>query len=160
MAAADSGASVLTRYKRKGVSGLRDFAALLESTPQDRRKKILDAALADDPRYVELAQKYMYVFEDVFKLPAHELDIVLGTVPPRLLGMALKGTEESVLRSILNQSQPRVRSGIQEVLEENLTPVQISGARYKVLETLRMLERKGDILTKAIPAKMPPGFES
>ena len=155
MSAAENQTSVLTRYKRKGPVGLREFAGLLESTPLDRRKRILETALAEDPRYVELAQKYVYVFDDVFKLPSQEFDILMGTVPPRLMGVALQGVDPEQLRLILQSCQPRVRSGIQEVIDQSATPVQISGARYKVIEFLRGLEKSGHILTKAIPGKLP-----
>src|SRR6185437_10955459 len=86
---------VFTRFKRD-ADGFRALVQLWETTPIDRRKRMIEVGMAEDPHFAQEALKYLMTFQDVVDLPDEQLAEVMAEAPPRILGNALHGSKEEI----------------------------------------------------------------
>ncbi|MEK6578840.1 MAG: FliG C-terminal domain-containing protein [Bdellovibrionota bacterium] len=142
---------IYTRYK-KSPDGFRQLVELLESTPSIRRKKMIDAGMAEDPEYTEEAMKFVFTFEDVLALPDNEMAELVNQVPPRVTAFAIAKLNDDVKDRMYRCGNPRMVSEVKEYLSGNVEMRDIGGAQLKMVEALRKLEKRGMIKTKRIPA--------
>jgi flagellar motor switch protein FliG len=142
--------SVYARFKRN-PDGFRKLVELLESTAASRRQKMIDVGMEEDPDYTKKALEYVLEFEDVVRLPEAELCEVCAKAPPRMLGYAVNQQPEEIQQKFLRCSKPAVAVEIRDFFDAKLGAIEISGARLKIIETTRELERKGLVQTKKIP---------
>ena len=142
--------SVYARFKRS-QDGFRSLVELLESTPQSRRKKMIDVGMAEDPAYTEKALQYVLSFEDVMQLPDMELAELIAASPPRMTGFSMaRASEETQLRFLKN-AKPQIAAQVKEYMGMTIGLAEIGGAQLKLIEITRRLEKKGLIQAKKIP---------
>lgn len=141
---------VYTRFKRN-PGGFRQLVELLETTPQQRRLRMIEVGMAEDRDFTERAMEYMMTFEDVMKLPDLELAEVVAKAPPKIIACAIHRAPEDVRARFLRNSKPQIAAEIRSCLEMAIGVREIGGAQLKMIETARGLERLGRVRTKRIP---------
>lgn len=142
--------SIYRRYKT-APGGFRKLVELFESTPPERRQKMIDAGMAEDSAYTRKALQYLMDFDDVIKLPEMELAEVVNMAPARVLSYAIQSLDPQNKDRFLSTALPKLRGELNALLEEKCSPRDMSGARYKVVSIARELEKKGYVKTKVIP---------
>jgi flagellar motor switch protein FliG len=143
---------VYTRFKRD-QDGLRKLVELLEVTPQARRQKMIDVGMTEDPDYTQKALQYVITFEDILKLNDMELAEVISDTPGRMTAYAIYDQPEEVKNRFILKASPRIAADIKEcVALPGIGPAQIAGARLKLIEVTRKLEKRGAVKVKRVPS--------
>src|SRR6185295_9888134 len=127
---------VYTRFKRS-PEGLRALVELLETTPLERRQKMLDMGMAEDADFTRKALEYVMSFEDLIGLSESEMAELVAVAPPRITAVAISNANEDVQKYFLRCAKPKVQSAIREGLESRVSLKEIGGARLKLIETAR-----------------------
>lgn len=143
--------SVYTRFKRN-PEGFRQLVELWETTPVERRKRMIEVGMAEDKYFTERALQYVMTFHDVMALPDMELAEVVATAPARSIAFAIKELPEDVRERFLRNAKPQLGAEIRDYLNMQIGPREIGGAQLKLVEKARELERRGLVRTKRIPA--------
>lgn len=141
---------MFTRYK-KDPNGLRNLVELWESTPKERREKMIAAGMEEDPQYVERAVKYMLSFEDILKLNESELAELLGTTQARTIAASIAKAPKETRDRFLRSALPRMMAEIRDHLESEVELREVGGAQLKLVQAARKLERAGILRIKTIP---------
>ena len=141
---------VFTRFKR-GPEGFRALVELWESTPVERRQRMIDIGREEDPHFTEKALQYLMTFDDILKMPDPELAEVIATAPGRIIAMAVRELPDETKKKFLQCSLPAAREEIKTYLEMKVGLREIGGAQLKLVEYARKLEKEGKIKTKRIP---------
>lgn len=141
---------VYTRYK-KDPEGFRTLVELLESTPKDKRQRMIDVGMEEDPEYTRKALSYMFSFDDLCNLPDMELAEVVAAAPPRMTANSLKNSDPEVRERFMKNAIPKVAAQIREFDDEKAELREIGAARLKLITVARSLERQGKIKSKQIP---------
>ena len=139
------------RYKRD-PEGLRKLVELLETAPAERRQRMIDAGNQEDKHYTAMAVRLMMAFEDIVSMPEMELAELIASSPPRVLGAALFRQPEDVRRRFLMNSPARIRGELKDYLTHEFALSEVGGARLKLVEIARSLEKRGLLQTKRIAA--------
>ncbi len=141
---------VYTRFKRN-PEGFRQLVELLETTPSARRQKMIDVGMAEDAHFTEQAMKFMLTFEDIMALPDLEMAELMVAAPPRMIGYAISQCAEDVKMRFLKNAKPMIMAEVKDYMGAKVGPREIGGARLKLIEVARQLERRNLIRTKKIP---------
>ncbi len=141
---------VYSRFK-KNPDGLRSLVELLESTPRERRQKMIEVGIQEDPDYTDRALALMLTFEDILQLPDGELAELTASSPPAVLAAAIFRQPEAVKERFLKATPPRQQGELRDAMEIEPELRAIGGAQLKLISIARQLEKKGFIQTKRIP---------
>jgi flagellar motor switch protein FliG len=139
----------LSFYKRN-PEGLRRLVELLETTPMERRTKMIEAGNREDKHYTDLALSLMMSFTDIISMPDMELAEVAAHAPVRTIAAALFQLPEEVRKRFFLCSPAKLRGDLKEYMEHEFTLREVGGARLKMVEIARGCERRGLIKTKHI----------
>src|SRR4051812_34241361 len=143
---------VYTRFKRN-PEGFRALVELLETTPLERRQKMIDMGMAEDADFTRKALEYVMSLEDIVQLSDSELAELVAVAPPRVTACAISNATDETQARFLRCAKAKVVAGIKEGLETKVSLKEIGGARLKLVETARKLEREGFIRAKKIPIR-------
>jgi flagellar motor switch protein FliG len=142
--------SMFSRYKRD-PNGLRNLVELWESTPRERREKLIAAGMTEDPEYVSRAMQYMMSFEDVLGMNESELAELLGDAHPRTVAAAIAKAPKDTQARFLTSALPRMMGEIRDQLGSEFELREVGGAQLKLVQAARKLERTGLLKVKRIP---------
>lgn len=142
--------SVFSRYKRQ-PGGFRALVSLWETTPIERRKKMMDVGMAEDPGYTMEILKYMLTFEDILGLPEPELAELVAEAQPRTIAFAIAKAAPEVKERFIRCAKPPISTEIKDFLDAEVMLREVGGAQLKLIEKARELEGRGLIKTKRIP---------
>lgn len=140
---------VYTRYKR-GPGGFRQIVALLEGTPAVRRARMIEVGMAEDPDYTKKVLKFLLTFDDLIQLPELELAELMYKAPPRSIALALKGLPPEIQERFMRCCKPKVAAEVRDFQEMESSLAEVGGARLKLIQVARELEKNGLIHTKRI----------
>ena len=146
--------SSFDRFKRD-PNGFRTLVELWEITPKDRRTKMIEVGMAEDPVYAQEALKYMMSFQDILDLPDLELAEVIAAAHPRMVALAVAPLAENIRQRFLKNSKGSVVSEIRDQAGVETPLREVGGAQLKLVLAARELERKGLISAKKIPVGQP-----
>src|SRR5487761_1817332 len=96
---------------------------------------------------VEEIRRLMFVFEDIAKFSAKDVQTLLKNVENSQLAMALKGTSEDLKQKILGNMSVRAADLLREEMEY-LGPVRLSAVeqvQQQIVDVIRRLEDAGEI---------------
>ena len=141
---------VFTRFKRSS-EGFRQLVELWESTPLERRKKMIDIGMVEDPEYSKKVMIYMMTFEDILKMNDMELAELVAKAPPRTIAYAISTADEATQLRFLKNAKPQIMAQIRDGLMAKIGPREVGGARLNLIICARGLEHAGFIQTKKIP---------
>lgn len=144
---------IYSRFK-KAPDGFRKLVELLESTPSDRRKKMIDAGMAEDPDYTKLAVRFVMTFDDIREAPDMELAEIIATAPPRVTAFAIKLLDQPTRERFLKNTPSKIYGAVKESLESEVSAREAGGAQLRLIEFARAAERAGKIQVKKIPSSL------
>lgn len=142
--------SVYARFKRE-KDGLRHLVELLEVTPAERRTKMINVGMKEDPEYTEQAVGLMLNFSDIVEFNDMELAELVAIAPGRITGLAISLSSEDVKVRFLKNAQVKRIGEIREAFEIKSSPATVGGAQLRLIGFARELERKGLLKKKKIP---------
>ena len=140
----------------KDDEGFRKYLELIESTPTQKRNNFLENARSENPIFGAAAEKYIITFEKILALSELELTEVFGAkeLKPTELATGIAsiddvGIKEKVTKMIPREMQPAVI----QLLKENPNPkaYDIGGARLKIIQAARSLEKRGKLKSIQVP---------
>ena len=147
--------SVYGRYKKLGIDGFRNLVSLLETTPQEKRRKMIEVGMNEDADYTAEAIKYLMSFADVLGLGELELSELLARVPLRIIALSIHPLPEDVRMRFLTHA-PRKKQADLKLMIESSAPALglVGGAQLQMVGHLRELEKNGLIRLKRLPEKL------
>ena len=146
----------LSKHKRRGTDGFKDFVRNLELFPSETVDRMIFLGLLEDPVYLRHALKNRISFEYFTSLEVDDVLKVYRDFKSRikLFVMALKNTEYE--DQFLRHKIPRAIA-VQYKEESSVTPVtksQQDAARIRIMESCLKLEKKRDLAK--INWELPP----
>lgn len=142
--------SIYARYKR-GAEGFRQLVELMESSPKDRRDKMIQAGMKEDPEFTKRAIQYFISFEDIIKLNDSELAEVVATATPKIIATSVANQPDDTKKRFLRCAKGAAAAEIRDLMEAEYTLKEIGGARLKMIAVTRQLEKRGLISLKKLP---------
>lgn len=142
--------SIYARYKRD-PEGFRKLVELMESSPKERRDKMVEAGMKEDPEYTKKALTYLITFDDVVGLPEAELAELVATATPRITATSIANQTKEIQNRFLRCARGANASEIRDLLETEHPLREIGGARLKMISITRQLEQKGLVNVKRLP---------
>ncbi|MGH7194837.1 MAG: FliG C-terminal domain-containing protein, partial [Candidatus Saccharimonadales bacterium] len=112
---------------------------------------LLENLAQEDPDLVEEIRRLMFVFDDIAKFSAKDIQTVLKNVESSQLAMALKGASEDLKQKILGNMSSRAADMLREEMEY-LGPVRLSAVeqvQQQIVDIIRRLEDAGEITVNA-----------
>jgi flagellar motor switch protein FliG len=137
------------------TGGVLVAAKMLNRLPQNLSKSILTSLSERNADLGEAILKKMFTFEDLDRLDARTLQIILQDVDMRLLAVSLKTASEKLKKTLLSCISKRAAENILEEISF-MGPVRLSeidAARSQIIETVRRLEAEGEVDLEALRQK-------
>lgn len=127
--------------------GVRELAALLNSSDRATERAILGELEANDPTLAEEVRALMFVFEDIVTIDDRAMQEVLRQVDLKRLAYAMKGVPEAVTEKVLTNLSERARETLTDEIELlGPTPLRdVEQAQTEVVALIRRLEEEGAI---------------
>jgi flagellar motor switch protein FliG len=147
--------SIFARY-RKDPDGLRKIVEFWGLLGKDKRQKLIDKGMEDDPEFTKLAESLMMKFEDIKTMDEMVLTEVLSEVPPRHLGYVITALTPELREKFKKCIPPRMMPQVREGMESEPTIQDQNVGAIKIIEAARRLEREGVINVKRIPRNVFP----
>ena len=128
-------------------SGVQRAAAVLNQLESDIATKIVDRIRAADPDRAGAIEQEMFHFNDLLRIDAKALQLVLSEVKPERLALALKGIPEELRAGIFAALPDTVSKIVREEIETiGRVPVsEVQSARQELTNLALQLDREGKI---------------
>jgi len=128
-------------------NGVQRAAAVLNQLESDIATKIVDRIRAADPDRAGAIEQEMFHFNDLLRIDAKALQLVLSEVNPERLAMALKGIPEELRAGIFAALPDTVCKIVREEIETiGRVPVsEVQSARQELTNLALQLDREGKI---------------
>ena len=131
----------------ENAGGVEAVAEMLNVTDRATERSLLENLAQEDPDLVEEIRRLMFVFEDILKFSAKDVQTLLKNVESSQLAMALKGASEDLKQKILGNMSVRAGDLLREEMEY-LGPVRLSSVeqvQQQIVDIIRRLEDSGEI---------------
>ncbi len=139
---------VLTRRKKKGPEGFKDFVKNLELTPSDKLKEILRVSILDDPIYTKWAVRNIITISKFLDLSSDSMNKIIDILPNSysILVKAFYDQEhlEQKLIDNMNEFHKRKYSEEKKYIEE-FDPKVKEPATFSIIKCSRQLQEKGEV---------------
>ena len=141
-----------TQEEKEGTaaSGPRALVEILNQADLGVENAVLEALGERDPELGEQVRESMFVFDDLPRLDARALQIVLRQVEATDLAMALKGASDEIKKVVFENVSENAAQGLRDDLEA-LGPVRrrdVYAAQQKVVMQIRALADEGKIMIR------------
>jgi flagellar motor switch protein FliG len=131
----------------ENAGGVEAVAEILNVTDRATERGLLENLAQEDPDLVEEIRRLMFVFEDIAKFSAKDVQTLLKNVENSQLAMALKGASEELKQKIMGNMSSRAADLLREEMEY-LGPVRLSAVeqvQQQIVDVIRRLEDAGEI---------------
>ena len=145
-----------SKYKTQGAAAQRlepfggesKAASVLNMVGMEAQRTVLDTLASLDADIAKRVRKLMFVFKDILLIDDRGLQRLLKEVDTKVLVMALKNSEEAIQEKFFKNVSERMRQTLKDEIEflRNPKPVEIEEARDAIIDQLRGLEEKGEIV--------------
>jgi flagellar motor switch protein FliG len=127
--------------------GVQRAAAVLNQLESDIATKIVDRIRAADPSRAGAIEQEMFHFNDLLRIDAKSLQLVLSEVKPERLALALKGIPDDLRDGIFAALPDAVSTIVKEEIETTgRVPVrEVQMARQELTNLALQLDREGKI---------------
>jgi flagellar motor switch protein FliG len=133
------------------AGGVPTVAEILNVTDRATERSLLENLAQEDPDLVEEIRRLMFVFEDINKFTAKDIQTMLKNVETSQWAMALKGASEELKTKILGNMSQRAADMLREEIDY-LGPVRLSNVeqmQQQIVDIVRRLEDAGEISLQA-----------
>jgi flagellar motor switch protein FliG len=129
------------------VDGVAKAAELLNSTGKGAQDLILGFLDTEDPELATDVRQAMFTFDDLSRVPARQMRVLLREVAGERLVLALKGASDTVIDAVLAGLSSRAASLVRDDLEAmaNAKKADVLAARREVVSTALRLESEGQL---------------
>lgn len=127
--------------------GIDTIVEILNALDRSTENYILESIEQDDPELAEEIHNKLFVFEDLVKLPAQSVQLVLKEVDNDVLTIALMGANDAVKEKIYANISKRLAETIKDNMKF-MGPVRVrdvESAQQKIVNVARRLEDTGAI---------------
>ncbi|MFE6967057.1 flagellar motor switch protein FliG [Agromyces sp. NPDC057679] len=144
---ARAAAVVSPRSATEVVGGIQPLVDIINRASVDTEKAVLEGLEARDPELAEEVRSRLLTFEDIVRLEARDVQLVLRGIEIAVLAVAMKGSAEPVQEKIRTNLSERNR----DLLEDEIATIgqvrtsQVEEARAEVVRAIRSLEQEGQI---------------
>lgn len=135
----------------ENAGGVEAVAEILNVTDRATERSLLENLAQEDPDLVEEIRRLMFVFEDIGKFSAKDVQTLLKNVENSQLAMALKGASEELKQKIMGNMSVRAADLLREEMQY-LGPVRLSAVeqvQQQIVDVVRRLEDAGEITVSA-----------
>ncbi len=137
------------------MEGFRKLVSLLETTPLEKRRKMLEVGMKEDPAYTTEAVKYLMNFADILALQEMELSELLARAPLRIVALSIHPLSEEVRKRFLHHAPRKKQADLKLMLEGSAPSLSlVGGAQLQMVGHLRELEKNALIRFKRIPDEL------
>lgn len=136
---------VSTSFQNAG--GVESVAEMLNVSERATERSILEQLAGEDPDLVEEIRRLMFVFEDIAKFSAKDVQTILKHVETSQWALALKGASEDLKDKVLGNMSQRAGDMLREEMEF-MGAVKVSaveGEQQRIVDIVRNLEDAGEI---------------
>jgi flagellar motor switch protein FliG len=133
------------------AGGVESVAAMLNVSDRGTERQILDTLGGEDPDLVEDIRRLMFVFEDIAKFAARDIQSLLKSIESSQWALALKGASEELKEKILGNMSQRAAEMLREEMDY-LGAVKLSSVeaqQQQIVDIIRRLEDAGEIEIKS-----------
>ena len=150
--------SLVARHKRAG--GFRKLVNSIETTPPDKRAKILEAMRKEDPDFISEVENSVFSFEDFLKIS----DLIIGDIidalktEPKTWALALYHSDVTLVEKFTKNMRPDEYHPYKEALEmlPSVLAREQLAARFRIISKARELESRHKFVLK----KYSPVFDT
>ncbi len=131
----------------KVIGGVQSLVNILNQVDRGTERNITEGLEHEDAELAEKIKESMFVFEDIITMDDVAIQRILREVDTKELCLALKGTSEQVLDTIVRNLSKRAGSTLKEDMQF-LGPVrlmEVEKAQQKVVSLIRRLDEAGEI---------------
>jgi flagellar motor switch protein FliG len=130
-----------------GADGTKFLTEIMKRFDRQVASEALEALAENDPELSDSIRKMMFIFEDLVKLDASAMAVILREVDFSTLAIAMKDCPPKLKETILKSITKRAADSLQENLKTmtNVRKKEVEEARAKVMEQVFDLERRGEI---------------
>ncbi len=151
--------SILSRYKKRGFSQL---LLLLESTPEDKKAKLLKLIAEENPAWEAALKSKMLTMQHLLKWPEPAWAIILKDPRPLHLSMMTGGLTDQEIETFLSFMSVKVKTQVLQHLEmKKPTPAEAWTAQTKLYADIRRLVADGSLKLAELSPELaiPEGIE-
>ena len=129
------------------VDGVAKAAELLNSTGKSGQELILGFLDTEDPELATDVRQAMFTFDDLVRVPARQMRVLLREVASDRLVLALKGAGDPVVEAVLAGLSSRAASLVRDDLEAiaSARKADVLAARREIVATALRLEADGQL---------------
>lgn len=129
------------------AGGVESVAEMLNVSERSIERSILDELTSLDADLVEEIRRLMFVFEDIAKFSAKDIQTMLKHIETSQWALALKGASEELKDKVLGNMSQRAGDMLREEMEF-MGAVKVSaveGEQQRIVDIIRGLEDAGEI---------------
>ena len=121
------------------------LAGILNNMDKEDSSQILQYLAAIKPKDAEAIRKMLFKFEDLMKLPAKALTVLMDGVPVERTVLALQGANAELQTKVLSALSPRARRMAEAELQSpaNIPARDIADARRSIVDSVLKLSAEG-----------------
>lgn len=129
------------------VGGITYVAEIMNNVDRATEKYIFDELAARDQKLADLIKQKMFVFEDIVRLDAKDIQEFVKQVDSKDLAVAIKGSTQEVAECIFANISSRARENLQADIEylHNVRMRDVDEAQQRIVGIIRRLEQEGAI---------------
>ncbi len=131
----------------QNAGGVESVAEMLNVSERSTERAILEQLAEDAPDLVEEIRRLMFIFEDIAKFSAKDVQTMLKHIETSQWALALKGASEELKDKVLGNMSQRAADMLREEMEF-LGAVKVSAVeqeQQRIVDIVRSLEDAGEI---------------
>ncbi|HKU44568.1 MAG TPA: flagellar motor switch protein FliG [Polyangiales bacterium] len=137
----------LASGSRQSINGVKAAGDLLKHLENERSEALIEELTSLDPELAERLKKALFTFDDMMRIDARGMQVVLKEISTENLVLALKTASEEIREKVFGSVSSRAAAMIREELEL-LGPTRLAdveAAQQMIVEAALRLEREGRI---------------
>ncbi|WP_245261430.1 FliG C-terminal domain-containing protein [Hyphomicrobium sp. 802] len=121
------------------------LAGILNNMDKEESVQALEYLASVKPKDAEAIRKMLFKFEDLLRLPARALTVLMDGIPVERTVLALQGTDAELQTKVLSALAPRARRMAEAELQSpaNVPPRDIVDARRTIVDSVLRLAADG-----------------
>jgi flagellar motor switch protein FliG len=135
--------SVTATFKNRKIDGAKAVAGIMNGLDPDAETRILEMVAKENQPLSDRIQDLMFVFGDLINIPGKGIQLLLREVGSDVLPMALKGADEKVRETILENMSKRAREMLLEDMESR-GPMKLSDVETAQKDILAVAKKLAD----------------
>lgn len=139
--------SSMVNMQQANVGGVESVAEILNVSERSIERSIMEALARDSAELSAEIRRLMFVFEDISKLAARDIQTLLKNVETSLWAMSLKGASKALQDKIMENMSTRAAENLREEMGYlgSVRVSEVESTQQKIVDIVRTLEDNGEI---------------